>query len=227
MERRHINLTKSMNYFELLEPDKYYHIYNRTNNKELLFRTEENKRFFLKKYTDYLFPYVQTFAYCLLDNHFHFLVKIRPEERIRNYINTLFKEEKTKLLTEYLDSNSIPVSKVLENQFLRLFTSYAMAFNKQWGRKGNLFNRPFKRLSVQNENHFTTLVIYMHLNPIKHNITENYKDYSWSSYQSIVTEKPTRIERDEILNWFGNKKAFISAHNEENFDTIEKYLIEE
>ena len=55
----------------------YYHIYNRTNNEEALFRSEENYLYFLKKYRFYIEEYLETVGYCLMPTHFHFLVRVR------------------------------------------------------------------------------------------------------------------------------------------------------
>jgi len=56
---------------------QYYHICNRTNNEEALFRNEENYLFFLKKYRYYLDDFFETIAYCLMPTHFHFLVRVK------------------------------------------------------------------------------------------------------------------------------------------------------
>jgi len=55
----------------------YYHIYNRGNNRENIFLEERNYRYFLQLYLKYIEPIAWTFAYCLLRNHFHFLVRIK------------------------------------------------------------------------------------------------------------------------------------------------------
>ena len=60
-----------------LQPGHYYHVYNRGNNREDLFREECNYRYFLQLYTRHVLPIAITFAYCLMRNHFHFLVRIR------------------------------------------------------------------------------------------------------------------------------------------------------
>jgi len=60
-----------------IEFDQYYHIYNRGNNRDLLFYKEYNYSYFLKKYEEYLADHAFTFAYCLLPNHFHFLIKTK------------------------------------------------------------------------------------------------------------------------------------------------------
>ena len=65
-----------------LSHDCYYHIYNRGNNRETLFKEERNYRDFLKLYAKHIEPIADTFAYCLLPNHFHLLVRIKGEEEI-------------------------------------------------------------------------------------------------------------------------------------------------
>jgi REP element-mobilizing transposase RayT len=54
-----------------------YHIYNRGNNRENIFIEERNYRCFLQLYLKYIEPIAWTFAYCLLRNHFHLLVRIK------------------------------------------------------------------------------------------------------------------------------------------------------
>ena len=67
---------------EVLEKDKVYHIYNRGINSETIFNSDENKHYFLKLYSKYLENKADTFAYCLMDNHFHFIIRIVNEKEI-------------------------------------------------------------------------------------------------------------------------------------------------
>ena len=53
-----------------LERGKYYHIYNRGNNRENIFLQERNYAYFLKLYARHIEPVADTFAYCLMRNHF-------------------------------------------------------------------------------------------------------------------------------------------------------------
>ena len=67
------------------ELDSFFHIYNRSNSKnENIFLEDEKNHFFLKKFHDYLDEVFILFAYCLLPNHFHFLVKVKNIEEIQN-----------------------------------------------------------------------------------------------------------------------------------------------
>ena len=59
-----------------LVPGQYYHIYNRGINGEVIFREERNYPYFLQLYAKYITPIAETYAYCLLSNHFHFLLRL-------------------------------------------------------------------------------------------------------------------------------------------------------
>src|SRR5256885_9523951 len=83
-------------YLASLKPGKSYHIYNRTNNKERLFRQDADRFFFIQQYEEYLSPFLKTYAFNLLDNHFHFVVSVRSQVEIIAYLNTL----DIKLLTQ-------------------------------------------------------------------------------------------------------------------------------
>ena len=65
-----------------LLPNKYYHLINRGNNKRNIFYQHRNYAYFLSKYAEYMTPYLETYAYCLLPNHFHLLVAVKDLKSI-------------------------------------------------------------------------------------------------------------------------------------------------
>ena len=65
---------------EPLDFGHYYHIYNRGNNRENLFVEARNYRLFLELYAKHVVPVADTYAYVMLKNHFHFLVRTRTVE---------------------------------------------------------------------------------------------------------------------------------------------------
>ena len=142
-----------------------FHVYNRTNNREPLFKSDDNRIFFLKQYAKYLQPFLDTFCWNLLPNHFHFLVRVKTTAAIKAYLQclpaTALKPVEKKYLTDITTAELL-----IEFEWKRFFTSYSMALNKQQKRKGNLFHRPFKRVEVNKENYFTQAIIYipMHKN---------------------------------------------------------------
>jgi len=170
-------------------PEKYladfeekttYHVYNRTNNGELLFRSDENMRYFLSNYHHKLSPFLNTWCWCLLPNHFHFLVSVKTRTPIRKYLQG--KEQHLLTLTErkFL-KEEINLSELIEHAFKNFFQSYALAFNKQHNRKGNLFYKPFKRVRIDTDDQFLQTVIYIHANAVKHGLTNDFTNYKWSS----------------------------------------------
>ncbi len=68
---------------QTLESGKYYHIYNRGINSCDIFRHDENYEHFLRLYDKYINPIAKTFAWVLMKNHFHFLVRIKEEKIIK------------------------------------------------------------------------------------------------------------------------------------------------
>ena len=98
------------NYTSSFESENYYHIYNHAVGKEKLFIKDDNYFFFLKKYSQYILPVADTFAYCLMPNHFHFAIRVRNQTGFEN------------------------LSGLISQQFSNLFNSYAKAFNKQHSR---------------------------------------------------------------------------------------------
>jgi REP element-mobilizing transposase RayT len=64
-----------------LLPGRYYHVLNRGNNRENLFIEERNYAYFLQLYGKYISPIADTFAYCLLRNHFHLLIRVKDDKR--------------------------------------------------------------------------------------------------------------------------------------------------
>ena len=106
------------------------------------------------------------------------------------------------------------ISLLIEMTFKRLFTLYAMAFNKMYHRSGNLFYRTFKRIEICRDEQFTQAIIYIHANAQKHKLVRNFIEYPWSSYHSILSDQPSRIQRGEVLDWFGGIAQFIKIHKE-------------
>jgi len=201
------------NYTPPLEPDNYYHIYNHAVGQDNLFNKKENYHFFLEKYASYINPVADTFAYCLLPNHFHFLVRIKEEIEIEECLKV------KKDLTGFQN-----LSGLISKQFSNLFNSYSKSFNRQQYRKGALFERPFKRRKIDNEKYLKNIIHYIHYNPVHHEFTDDLKEWKYSSYNSFFTKKKSLLKREEVIEWFDNLENFIFIHNkeaDENIDILE------
>ena len=72
----------TFNYWQELEEGGIYHIYNKAISNLKLFRDEDDYYFFLAQFKKYFLSYFSIFSYCLIPNHFHFLVKVKTHEEI-------------------------------------------------------------------------------------------------------------------------------------------------
>ncbi len=57
-----------------------------------------------------------------------------------------------------------------------------------------------------------TLITYIHRNPQRHGFVADFRDWTWSSYKAILSSKPTKIQRDEVLAWYNGRSQFVDAH---------------
>ena len=177
---------------EILKSGFYYHIYNRGVNSCNLFEENSNYEHFLRLYEKYILPVAETFAYCLMPNHFHFLVRIKNEEEIFN----------SKNLSGLKRPDRFQIPNRPSKQFSNLFNAYTKAFNKRYNRTGPLFERPFKRILIENESYLKYLVYYIHHNPVKHGFVEDMIEYPWSSFLTFSSPKNTNLKRKEVIDWF-------------------------
>ena len=199
-------------YLAPFEEGGYYHVYNRTNNRELLFREPENYRYFLQKYKQFAAPFPGTFAYALLPNHFHFIVRVKQLSAITAYLDGLPPLLHSKAETVFLEKGAEAFPGLVEKAFHRFFTGYAVAFNNRNERYGNLFHRPFLRLRINDDAHWQRGIVYAHTNALKHGIVRDFTTYPWTSYHACLSEAATMLCRDEVLRLFGGREPFIALH---------------
>jgi putative transposase len=203
-----------MQQIEPLNYGKFYHIYNKGVDSCDLFHEHTNYEHFLNLYDKYISPVADTYAWVLMKNHFHLLVKIKDEKEI-GFLSVAAPSVVINPDGGNLSKKYNPVS-----QFSHLFNAYAQAFNKRYGRTGSLFIHPFKRKLIDDIDYFKRLVVYIHNNPVHHGFTDYAMDYPWSSYLTCISIKPTRLQRDSVIGWFDCEANFKTAHDDktENID---------
>jgi REP element-mobilizing transposase RayT len=193
-----------------LEPGHYYHIYNRGNNRENIFFEERNYCYFLQLYQKYILPVCDTFAYCLMRNHFHILVRVLEKQTC-----------------QVSETWQVLEPRYVSLQFSNLFNSYAKAMNTAYQRTGSLFQKPFNRIEVDSDRYFAQLIHYIHFNPQKHGFVDDFRQYPFSSYQAIVSDKPTNVRKDEVLQWFQGKDYFVQLHDVLCEESVIRHLVTE
>ena len=188
-----------------LEGDRFYHIYNHAVGNELFFKSDENYNFFLRRFKKHVHPYAELYAYCLMSNHFHFVVKVKPEKEV------LFAYKyKRELQSKRIVKSNVP--DILSQAFSNYFNSYAQAYNKENNRMGSLFVNRFKRIHIDSENYLKRLIIYVHHNPKSAGLVSKIGDWKYSSYNAICSTQKTLVARNEVVELFDNLDNFKAVH---------------
>ena len=101
-----------MNTIAPFTSEGYYHIYNQISGKEILFKSDKNREYFLKRFHFYLKPFLYIHSYALMSNHFHFSVQVKEKNKILNYLSKVEIGDRTKIMKEFLESKTSEVLKV-------------------------------------------------------------------------------------------------------------------
>ena len=192
-----------------LEADKYFHIYNHAVGDKKFFKNDRNFQFFLDNLKDYIPPVADLLCYCLMHNHFHLVVKFHSIEELKKEFikNGKFKES---------ELTSDKISELLSKQFSNYFNKYAKSFNAQEYRRGSLFKRAFMRIPINSESYLIRLIRYVHHNPVKDKLVSLPSDWKYSSYNALISEKPTMLVRAQVIDLFDDLDNFIYYHKQQD-----------
>lgn len=166
------------------------HIFNRGNNRQDISFCRENYKYFLRKVGKHLKPHLDVLAYCLMPNHFHFLVYLKEDFNRINY------------------SKDLAVT----------LRSYTRGINKKYNRIGSLFQQHTKVKNITesaNPEYYAFICFnYIHQNPVKAKLVEKYQDWDMSSFAEYFEPKNRFLCNIELasnlLNLPIEQKAFLS-----------------
>lgn len=197
--------------YKFFRPGKFYHVYNRGDNRELIFLDGQDYLNFLKrlKIIQGLSPTTNSglrirpvptesftiLSYCLMPNHFHLLIR---------------------------QNTDLPIGELIN----KVSTSYAKYFNARYKRVGNLFQDTFRAKHVDSDSYLTYLTAYIHNNP-----SEPF-NYNYSSLPEYIgTRNGTLCNPEFVLNFFkGNRqeyKKFVESYNFQMHNKIKHLEFEE
>ena len=199
--------------YKIFAPNNYYHVFNRGNAKQDIFLDDEDRKFFLLRLQEYLFPSMALLeganegrlsggaglvaerhtpylrkalppeafcllCYCLMPNHFHFLIK---------------------------QNGNLPIGKLVS----KVCTSYSKYFNKKYQRVGSVFQSPFRSVLVETDPQLLWLSAYIHNNPKTAGLVADLKDYKWSSYPDYIGFRQGNLcDKNFILKQFAGVNEY-------------------
>jgi hypothetical protein len=86
-------------------------------------------------------------------------------------------------------------------------------------------NVPFKRKLIDSDEYLRQVILYIHNNPVYHGFCSHPLEYPWSSYLTCTSDKSTKLKRDEVISWFGDRTNFKVAHEQQIArEEIERWL---
>ncbi|MBN1169342.1 transposase [Candidatus Woesebacteria bacterium] len=190
----------------------YYHIYNRGSHKNKVFLDDSDFETFLEITEYYLhFPQGKPLSwktrykdgpnnsikvpnlvkssftincFCLMPNHFHFLVKQSEQPDKENSITNFMR---------------------------RLMITYAMYFNDKYDQSGNLFQGKYKNVNVRSNDQLLYLSKYIHKNPSEIlSSGQELAQYKYSSYPTYLDfkNKYKWVDKKPILDLVSNKDQY-------------------
>lgn len=164
-----------------LHPNQVYHIYNRGNNRNQLFYEPENYPYFIGKMKKYIVPHCDLLSYCLLPNHFHFLIHANEL--------TVLPYDLLKVPNTIQNNSRISMSR-FSHGVQQLLSSYAKAINKSHKRTGSLFTQNTHCKMTSSEAHLMDYslwcFIYIHNNPVKAGLVQSPEEWAYSSYREYL-----------------------------------------
>ncbi len=119
------------------------------------------------------------------------------------------------LLSNHMHLLLRPGDEPLEKIFRRLGASYVYWFNTKYERSGHLFQDRYKSEPVKDDEHFLTVIRFIHMNPVKAGECQRPADYPYSSFSDYFTNE--LIDSEPVLEQM-DREAFLHFHAEQNDD---------
>ncbi len=211
-----------MQRMQIVDEPTVYHVINRTALPGLPMG-EDEKAFLLQMLQRLVSKYfIEIFGFCFMGNHFHLLLRTRPESEIPD---ALLAERLRSLLGETAPDPSSPQgirlkSKLVSiNPFIQeLKQAFSRFYNKRHKRRGFFWGERYKSVIVEPGNTLLHCLAYIDLNPVRAGLVQKPQDYGWCSlgYHKLQGNK------DGLLSV---QYGFEAWENDEQHELLEKYEI--
>lgn len=156
-----------------------FHVYSRGNQQKTIFYTEANYFYFIRKMEKELLPHAHLLGYCLMPNHFHWLVQIKASE--------LSAEKENTYAASFSKATAV------------LLRSYTRAIQRQQQFTGSLFQQNAKSKILATRNDILNCLNYIHNNPVKANLTSKANDWKYSSLNEYLATGDSGICNKNLL----------------------------
>ena len=196
-----------------IAPKERYHIFNRGNNKQLIFLDQRDWVRFL-----FLIIYLQSpVVFQNIGRQVSYYVKNRVFNISEKEKDEILQKRSVELINFALMPNHfhLTVHELKEGgiaQYMqRVLCAYTKYSNTRNQTSGHLFQGPYKAVPIENNRQLLYLSTYIHKNPTELLGWKNQEHlYPWSSYQDYIKDNRwgKLLSQDIILDQFSNKKEY-------------------
>ncbi len=193
--------------------DEYYHIFNRGNNKQLIFLDNRDWIRFL-----FLIIYLQSpIVFQNFSRQVTYFVKNRAFNISKKDEKEILSERYVKLVNFALMPNHFHLTVYelkeggIARYMQRILCAYTKYFNTKYKKSGHLFQGPYKAVHIKDDKQLLYLSTYIHRNPRELLEWKNKEHlFLWSSYQDYIGKNrwDRLLFQDLILGQFKDKKEY-------------------
>ncbi len=197
----------------LIVPNEYYHVFNRGNNKQLIF--EDNRDYL--RFLFLLLHFQSDIPIYNIGSFITYYIKHRVFNISKTIADKIIKNRSVELINFTLEPNHFHITikgigeKGISNYMQRILNAYTKYFNTKYTKSGHLFQGPYKAVHIKDNKQLLYLSTYIHRNCREIIKWKNKEDlYPWSSYQDYTKENRWNklLEQDVILNQFSSKESY-------------------
>jgi putative transposase len=192
---------------------EYYHVYNRGNDKQKIFKDHRDWIRFL-----FLIIYFQSdLPFYNISRQVSYFVKHQTFNISEKVLNEILKNRTVELVGFAFMPNHFHlilhetkeggISKYMQ----RVQDAYTKYFNVKHKRSGHLLQGVFQRVLVKSDEQLLRLSAYIHRNPRELKLWRNKESqYTWSSYQDYLNKNRWKelLKTDIIIDQFSGPKGY-------------------
>jgi putative transposase len=186
----------------LTAPGYPHHIIQRGNDRQAIFRSEDDFRLLLELLGEYSREHrVAVHSYVLMDNHMHLLATPDTADGLPGLMQAVGRR-------------------------------YVRIFNNRHGRTGTLWEGRYRSTLVQAERYLLACMVYIDLNPVRAGMVQAPADYQWSSHRHYAGLVHDRLITPHPLFWdlgntpFAREQAYLNLISEGVQADLQKRLTE-
>jgi len=171
-----------------------YHVISRTTLEGFVLGDVEKDHLLgvIKRLSGFYFA--EVLGFCIMGNHFHFLVRMHPEssyseKEVRERSDRRYGEEKAAALDDDQMRDLGKRMADLSEYVKEIKQDFSRYYNKLHRKKGYFWSERFKSVIVENGETLINCLAYIDLNPIRAGLVKRPEDYRWCSLGYHVQTK--------------------------------------